>query len=80
MQSTGFLLKPFAGLRGRIAESNKNMSMTFVESIAHAVALSNNFLPEPSAGLRGRSKNHTIEMTLVESIAHATALSNNIFP
>ena len=58
------------------------MSMTFVESIAHAVALSNNFLLQPFAGLKGKTakSDKNMSMTLVESIAHAVALSNNFLP
>ena len=58
------------------------MSMTFVESVAHAVALSNNLLLKPFAGWRGRTakSDKNMSMTLVESIAHAVALSNNFLP
>ena len=62
-------------------ESNKNVSITLVESIAHEVALSNNFLSEPNAGLRGRSKNNKIrnDICWVKS-PYGTAFSNNSFP
>ena len=42
--------------------------MTFVESTAHTVALSNSFIPEPTAGLRVRTKNHKITITLLNQL------------